>query len=190
VPEYPSDWSPDGRFIALIRQDPVTKFDIWIQPEGNEMQAFPLVQSGFDEWLAKFSPDGKWLAYASNESGRFEVYVRSFSGTADQSAAGPRAGKWQVSTRGGAQPQWRKDGKELYYIDATKVMTAVPVRGGATFEFGTARPLFEVAVDNFDAPNRYVVAENGQKFLVNVPVGESVSNPVNITINWTAELVR
>ncbi|MDH4070674.1 MAG: protein kinase, partial [Ignavibacteria bacterium] len=136
VSEFPSDWSPDGRFLAVTRQDPVTKFDIWVAPLTGGGAPFPLVQTEFDEWLAKFSPDGKWLAYASNESGRFEVYVRSFSGTADQSAAGERSGKWQVSSNGGAQPRWRKDGKELFYVDAARILTAVPVYGEDAIRFG------------------------------------------------------
>jgi len=188
VPEFPSDWSPDGRFLAITRQDPKTKFDIWALPLDGGGEPFPLVQTEFDEWLAKFSPDGKWLAYTSNESGRFEIYVRSFTGTADQSAGGKRAGKWQISGSGGAQPQWRKDGKELFYIDAAKNLMAVPVLEGETFNFGTPRPLFGVAVDNFDSPNRYVVAENGQKFMVNVPLGDGSANPVTITVNWNREI--
>jgi dipeptidyl aminopeptidase/acylaminoacyl peptidase len=190
VPEYPTDWSPDGRFIAVTRQDPRTKFDIWAVPVDGTSDAFPLLQSEFDEWLGKFSPDGRWIAYASNESGRYEVYVRSFTPTADQSAAGMRAGKWQVSTNGGAQPRWRRDGKELYYVDPTKTLMAIPVQGGENFEAGIPRPLFEVGVDNFDAPNRYVVAENGQKFLVNVPVGDAGDYPVTITVNWRPEATR
>lgn len=183
LPLYSNDWSPDGKSIIFNRQNPGKGFDIWAVPAEGKSESYPLVETEFDEWLARISPDGKFMAYASNESGRFEVYVRGYSGTAESSASG----KWQISPNGGSQPVWRRDGRELYYISPGKTLMAVPVNAGEMFEYGTPQPLFEAAVDNFDAPRRFVVTGNGTKFLVNTPVGESVANPVTITINWIPE---
>jgi serine/threonine protein kinase len=176
--EYPSDWSRDGQFILFQKLDPKTKEDMWILPVSGDRKPYPLVKTAFSEWMGQFSPDGKWLAYTSNESGRFEVYVRSF----------PEPGrKWQISTNGGAQPRWRSDGTELLYIAPDRRLMVVDVKRGEDFGYGIARPLFETGVDNFDAPNRYVVTKDGQKFLINIPVRETASSPVAITVNWTTE---
>ncbi|MBM2840668.1 MAG: hypothetical protein HW412_1196, partial [Bacteroidetes bacterium] len=185
-PEYTADWSPDGKFILFTRQDPVTKFDIWILPLTGERNPVPFAQTEFDEWLGSFSPDGRWIAYWSNESGRFEVYVRNFS-LADQSTP---VGKWQISANGGAQPRWRKDGKELYYMNPDRVLMAVPVNSGSTFQYEAARQLFSTDTDNFDAPNRYVATKNGHRFLMNVPLDREASNPVTITLNWITEVTK
>ncbi|HEX9655605.1 MAG TPA: protein kinase [Bacteroidota bacterium] len=186
LPLFPTDWSPDGKFILVERQDPRTKFDLWVLPVDGSMKPVPVAESEYDEWLGKFSPDGRWIAYASNESGRYEVYVRSFS----YSEQNTLVGKWQVSTNGGGQPHWRRDGKELYYISPDKTLMAVPIKGLTTFEYGTAHALFRTDVDNFDAPNRYVVAKNGQQFLINIPMEEVNQSPSTITVNWTAEVTE
>ena len=101
--ESPLDWSQDGRFLLYSTQNPKTASDIWALPLMGERKPFAVLQSSFDEIQGQFSPDGRWLAYASNESGRYEIYVRTF----------PEAGgKWQVSAAGGMQPRWRRDGQE------------------------------------------------------------------------------
>ncbi len=183
-PEFPSDWSPDGRFILYQKQDPRTKFDLWILPLDKGLKPVPVAESEYNEWNAKFSPDGRWIAYSSNESGRYEIYVRGFT-YGEQHAP---VGKWQISTSGGGQPQWRKDGKELYYLSPDKSLMAVPVKSSPGFEYGTPRVLFKTDVDNFDAPNRYAVADDGQRFLINVPMEEVYTGLPTITVNWTAEL--
>ena len=103
----PLDWSRDGRFLLYSTQDPKTRSDLWALPLTSERKPFAVLQSSFDEIEGQFSPEGRWLAYASNESGRYEIYVLTF----------PEAGgKWQVTTAGGVQPRWRPDGQELFYV--------------------------------------------------------------------------
>src|SRR5207249_5041905 len=105
---FADDWSRDGRYIIYEYEDPKTKYDLWVLPMFGDRKPFPYVQSDFNEAHAKFSPDGKWVAYGSDEIGRTEIYVRRFPNAG--------AGKWQVSTGGGDQPYWRADGKELFYL--------------------------------------------------------------------------
>jgi Tol biopolymer transport system component len=115
------DWSRDGRFLLYSTQDPKTGSDLWALPMMGERKPFAVLQSSFDEIEGQFSPDGRWLAYASNESGRYEIYIRTF----------PEAGrKWQVSVAGGVQPRWRRDGRELYYVAPDTRLMAVPIRLG------------------------------------------------------------
>ena len=117
--ETPLDWSQDGRFLLYSTQNPKTASDIWALPMMGERKPFAVLQSTFDEIQGQFSPDGRWLAYASNESGRYEIYVRTF----------PEAGgKWQVSAAGGMQPRWRRDGRELFYVAPDTRLMAVPLR--------------------------------------------------------------
>src|SRR5207248_11172645 len=111
-------WSSDGRFLLYAVQDATTQADIWALPLVGERTPFPVVQTQFDEIQGQFSPDGQWIAYASNESGRYEIYIRSFA------AAGT---KRQVSTGGGLQPRWRRDGKELFYVAPDHRMMAVAI---------------------------------------------------------------
>ncbi|MDH3251873.1 MAG: protein kinase [Ignavibacteria bacterium] len=185
-PEFPSDWSPDGKFILYQRQDPRTKFDLWVLPVDRGLKPVPVAESEYNEWNGKFSPDGRWIAYSSNESGRYEVYIRSFTYGEQHTAIG----KWQISTNGGGQPQWRKDGRELYYISPDKSLMAVPVKSASSFEYGTPLVLFRTEVDNFDAPNRFAPANDGQRFLINVPMEEVYTSLPTITVNWTAELTE
>ena len=122
----------------------------------------------------QLSPDGKWVAYTSNESGRLEVYVQSFP------AGG---GRWQISVDGGARPRWNPKGGELFYISPNLELMAVEVRAAATFEYGTAARLFVTRIDNYVAPNRYVVSTDGSRFLMNVPLDEQKANVVTVSIN-------
>ncbi len=133
----------------------------------------------------QFSPDGRWVAYASNESGKWEVYVVPF----DDSGAGP-GGKWQVSNGGGRQPRWRRDGKELFYLAPDNRLMSVEVKGGAAFEAGPPVPLFQTRPrDPISAEDRYSydVAPDGQRFLINAEI-EQKAAPMSIILNWTAEL--
>ncbi|HZM89403.1 MAG TPA: hypothetical protein VFF31_22970, partial [Blastocatellia bacterium] len=179
----PNDWSVDGRFILYSEQDPKTGLDLWVLALSGEQKREPFLRTDFSELQGQFSPDGKWIAYASIESGRWEVYVRSFP---------DRGGKWPVSTNGGVQPKWRRDGKELFYISADKKLMAVAVKAdGATFEPDVPKTLFELRVPgNLAGPrNWYAVSKDG-RFLVNTNLEEATAPPTTVVLNWTADLKR
>jgi hypothetical protein len=179
--DAPSDWSLDGRTIALTRLGS-SGWDVWIQGADPRSTPNKLLQTPFNERFGRFSPDGRWLAYSSNESGRYEVYVIPLAGG---------AGKWQVSTAGGDDPFWRRDGRELLYRAADHSINAVAVGPGADFEPGTPEPLFrvELAEGQFAAP-RWCPTGDAQRFLLEVPVGGSGGTSFNVVSGWPDELRR
>lgn len=137
-PINPHDWSADGRFIVYLRVEEKANFDLWVLPLFGDRQPFPFLQEEYDENQGQLSPDGRWMAYVSNESGRDEVYVQSFP---------TPGGKRRVSTGGGVQPRWRADGEELFYLASDQNLMAVPVRGETTLEMGAPAALFEARID-------------------------------------------
>jgi Tol biopolymer transport system component len=180
-----TDWSADGRFLLYQEQNQKTNFDLWVLPLAGDQKAFPFLQTDFAEQQGRFSPDGKWVAYASNESGTWQVYVQSFPAS---------GGKWQVSTNGGAQPQWRRDGKELFYISSDRRLMAVDVKAnGSTFDAGAPKELFELRLQTVGLPgprNYYAVAADGRRFLVASVPEERISTPTTVVLNWTADLKK
>jgi eukaryotic-like serine/threonine-protein kinase len=184
--KYISSWSADGRFLlyGTGAGGSRTSTDIWVLPLTGERKSFPFVQTPFSEGIGRFSPDGRWVAYNSNESGRLEVYVVPF----------PMAGgKWQISTGGGEQPRWRRDGKELFYLNGNVVMAAEVNGTGAAFQVGAARRLFEVrrrteSYRGFGLGSAYDVTPDGQRFLVNVVDQAALPPPVTVITNWAATL--
>jgi Tol biopolymer transport system component len=181
--KYPTQWSRDGRFIVFTQNDPKTGLDIWVLPmEGAKPGApFAFLRSEFNEFLGQLSPDNRWMAYTSDESGRREVYVRPFpSGQ----------GQWNISVNGGEQPRWRADGRELFFVAADGKMMAVAVKSaGTAFEPGTPHALFEA---NLAAPPgapllEYDVATDGQRFLVNA-AGTPSPTTLSLLTNWDAGL--
>jgi Tol biopolymer transport system component len=179
--KFPDDWSRDGQWLIYEEQDPNTKFDIWLLPMSGERKPQPYLVTPFNEGHAAISPDGRWLAYASDETGRPEIYVRSF----------PKPGqKWQVSATGGDQPAWRRDGKELFYVAADKKLMTVPIQPSTSFEPGVPKPLFEVAIRSTPltgSKNQYVPSPDGQRFLVVALLEETKRPPITIVLNWTSE---
>src|SRR3989441_3126013 len=117
--KVPTDWSSDGRFILFRSNDPQTGWDLWVLPVSGDKKPFPFLKTPFEEREGQFSSDGKWIAYQSNESGRFEIYVQPFPGP---------GGKFQISNNGGAQPRWNKDDKEIFYVSSDSKMMAAPVK--------------------------------------------------------------
>ena len=183
-PKATSDWSRDGKYIAYSATAPKTGSDIWILPvnprgTGGEQKPFVFLQTDFAESRAMFSPDGRWIAYQSNESGKEEVYVRPFPGP---------GGKWQVSTNGGIRPRWRRDGKEIFFLAPDdKLMVAEIKLGTASVDVGSSRPLFHFRPFGGAGRDIYDVTDDGQRFLVASPGGEDNSSPVTLVVNWPAE---
>jgi Tol biopolymer transport system component len=176
-----SDWSPDGKMILFRSVDPETSHDLWAMPVDGDRKPFPVVRTNFVEAFGQFSPDGKWIAFQSNESGRYEVYVQPFPG--------PGA-KNQVSTRGGAQMRWRRDGRELFYIGLDSRLMAVPIRSSAEgIVAGEPIALFEARVGEIVPLQSgynlsYVVAPDGQRFLISTVIEEPAASPISVILNW------
>jgi dipeptidyl aminopeptidase/acylaminoacyl peptidase len=180
---HATSWSRDGRFLVFRRLSPETGDDLWVLPMEGEHVPKPLLVTPFDEDCGSVSPDGRWMAYRSNESGRHEIYVQSFPDAGD---------RVRISTEGtvqtkGASPDiaWRADGGEIYFLagDATTVMAA-PVTAKPTFRGATPRPLFKLPRGFAD----YAVSADGEHFLVCAPGEESSSATFTIVMNWTSGL--
>jgi Tol biopolymer transport system component len=175
------DWSGDGRFILYEETDPTTKRDLWALPLFGDRKPVRLLSTPADEFGGAFSPDGQWVAYASNESGSIQVYVQGFPE--------PR-GKWQISTGTvGTAPRWSRDGKELFY-DAGGELMAVDVSGTVAGEFkpGTPRELFTglrgLGGHSFD------VSPDGRRFIVISEGLETSSAPIVVVLNWMSGIAR
>lgn len=183
---FPDHWSADGKYIIYeLKTGPTTKTDLWIFPVAGGGAPFPFLQTPFEDTHAQFSPDGRWITYASDESGKAEVFVRGFA---------EGAGKWQISTEGGDQPQWSRDGRTLYYIAADRNLMAVPI-GTANGGFDPGRPaiLFQTNLPTrglTDDRNNYLAAPDGQRFLVNNLVGDAHSEPITVVLNWNGDRSR
>jgi Tol biopolymer transport system component len=180
---YPSDLSGDGRFL-LYQQATPRGYDLGVLTFAGERKSSTFLGTPFNEVQGRFSPNARWVAYASDESGRFEVYVRPFPAA---------SGQTQISIAGGMQPEWRRDGKELFYVSADGKLTAVPVTtDGATFSAGTSRALFDVEVPeaNEPYPTDYTVTADGQRFLVNTVVDQPTHPALTVILNWTADLKK
>ena len=184
--KYNPQWSPDGQSIIYSQLNPKTNSDLYLLSLGGEKKPTPLVQTTFIEAQARFSPNGRWIAYISNETGQFEVYVDSFPST---------GAKLPISIGGGSQPQWRADGKELYYYAPDKKLMAVEVNGdGPTFKVGEARSLFDIrvfAVDqSFPGNGYYTVTHDGKRFLISSLPEAPQRQQINVIVNWMADFKR
>jgi len=180
---FPTDWSPDGTFILYHFPAANGSYDVNLFALAKGAKPVPFASSPFTEIDGRFSPDGRWIAYSSDESGRMEVYVQPF----------PQSGsKWQVSTGGGSEPHWRRDGKELFYLAPDRQIMAVAVRGESTFESEAPRPLFQTRVPFPGSIYRmnYDVTADGARFLVNTLVEGAGSSPINVVLNWPAGLKK
>jgi Tol biopolymer transport system component/aminoglycoside phosphotransferase (APT) family kinase protein len=177
------DWSPDGRFLLYQNLDPKTGLDVWALPMEGDRKPFPVVRTNFDEDLAQFSPDGKWITYQADESGRYEIYIQPFPGPGDRT---------QVSSSGGAQVRWRRDGKELFYIALDGRLMAVPIHSTSNAQtslVGSPVPLFVAHVGpalSYPSKQQYDVSSDGQRFLMNTIIDEAPS-PITVILNWKAK---
>ncbi|MGH9147549.1 MAG: TolB family protein, partial [Vicinamibacterales bacterium] len=178
-PTIPSHWSADGRWIVFTALDPATRADVWTMPTGAPQEARPYAATAANERSGQLSPDGAWLAYISDELGPPEVFVQSFP---DPGA------RWQVSKGGGQQPQWRRDGRELFYLSLDNKLTVVEVTPrNKAFAFGPPRTLFETNVTSFEREThgmQYAVSNDGSRFLVNRRTETLV--PITVVSDWLA----
>ena len=185
--KVPTDWSRDGRFLIFRLTGTKTGDDLWALPMTGEKKPIELLNSPANEAQGRLSPDMKWLAYVSTESNKLEVYVQPFGPGWET----PAAGKWQISIGGGAQPSWRGDGKELYYMAPDRRLMAVDIRSTpTTFDRGTPHPLFESRSDVQPTnPTNYGYAPSpdGKRFLILTRPGASAdSPPLTVVVNWVA----
>jgi len=183
---FADDWfsGKDGELLLYETEVPKSRFDLWVLPLTGDRKPYPFLQTEFNETHSQFSPDGRFVAYVSDESGRAEVYVQSFPAS---------GGKWQISTSGGDQPQWRRDGKEIFYLAADKTLMAVPIESRDSFELGSPVALFTTRVLSTSLTgdrNHYVVAADGQRFLIISPVDQGNKQPITFVANWSAGLRR
>jgi Tol biopolymer transport system component len=176
---WPDDWSHDGqRLIVEVPPGGSNETnDLWVVPLSGDRKPQPLLNSKARERWGRLAPDGRWLAYASDESSRSEIYVTTFPNP---------GGKWQVSIGGGSMPVWRHDGKELFFLSPERKLMAVAVKGGDRFEAGAPTPLFETNIAV--GPNvRFDVGPNG-RFLIPVQPQQTGNTTMTVRINWNAGL--
>ena len=180
-PKQITDWSRDGRYVLYrsISQRPTFDIDIWAVAVDAVSAPFPVVRTPFEERDAQFSPDGRWIAFQSKDTGRYEIYVQPFIGDGE---------RMRISTDGGVQVRWRADGRELFYLapDGTLMaLTVTPGDGGRSLRAGVAVPLFQakVGAPQGIALHSYTVANDGQRFLLDSLV-EQQAAPVALILNW------
>ena len=187
----PESWSADGRFLLYRSIDPQTSLDLWVVPMSGDRTASVFLKTPAREGYSAFSPDGRWVAYESNESGRNEIYIRPFvPPAAGSKAQAPVGGQWQVSTAGGIYPRWHPGGKELYYLNPAGAMMAAPITvTGATLAAGAPVMLFTTRIvgggEDTAQGRQYDVASNG-RFLIN-RVLDSTAAPITLLQNWNPE---
>jgi Tol biopolymer transport system component len=192
--KQPTSWSPDGQLVVYEAFDPKTSWDLWALPLSGDRQPRPILHSEFQELEGQISPDGRWLAYTSDESKRWEVYVRPLSDA---------TGKWLISSAGGRFARWRGDGKELFYLTSERKLMAVDVgTAGSAFDVGIPKVLFDVRIAEtfFQAtpigaqaktPSPYAVTRDGRRFLVITDTSsQQVETPMTVVVNWPAVLKR
>jgi eukaryotic-like serine/threonine-protein kinase len=174
----PMDWSPDGRYVIYQTGGGPTSFDVWMLPLDGERKPLPYLNSAAGERQPRVSPNGRWIAYVSDETRRPEIYVQTFP---------QPGGKWAVSSSGGMVPVWRSDGSELFFVSPDGRLTAVPISSGPSFEPGPPRPLFQWPTSWNGVPWFDVGADG--RFLIPIAVSDAHRDvPISVNVNWTARL--
>jgi hypothetical protein len=176
-----NDWTADGRFLVYVSTNRETGKDIWLLPMTGARTPVPFLVTPYNEIQAQVSPDGRWLAYASDESGSWEVYVQAFPGG---------GGKRAISVGGGAQPKWRGDGGELFYLGADHRLMAVAVSDAPIPGFGRPTPLFRAPVsgDLNAYRSHYAVSADGDRFLIDTLDASTNREPITLLVNWSQVL--
>jgi dipeptidyl aminopeptidase/acylaminoacyl peptidase len=186
VTTSPSDWSRDGKFLLYRTTTSATSGDLWALPLAGDRKRFPFADSKFNETRGQFSPNGQWIAYESDESGRVEIYVKAF----------PKPGQqWQISVNVGIEPRWRGDGKEIFFIDPDGKMTSVEVQpsaDGKSLDVASPKELFQTRIYRGGTQTggfkfQYAVAPDGKRFLIDSNVGEEAPSPITVILNWSPE---
>jgi Tol biopolymer transport system component len=178
-----ADWSPDGRFLLYWDRETGGQRRVGLSalPLSGERKPLTILErTTRQEFVARLSPDGRWLAYATDDTGRAEGFVTSFPAPAE---------KWQVSTDGGTMPRWRRDGRELFYVSLDGRLMSVDVPAGPTIRSGVPRLLFETLSPAMTATDFYDVSSDGQRFLMTLPADQA-TRPLSVIVNWTAGLDR
>ena len=181
---HPEDWSPDGRFVSFgVVQALNRRLQIWLLGLAPERGVIPFATEAeaWDLANSRFSPEGRWMAYSSDETGRSEVFVRAFPGP---------GGKWQVSNSGGGHPIWRRDGKELFYLSLDNKIMALPVTTAGVFRAGPPAELFSVNLKLLNENRVYGVSPDGRRFLVNSQSSDQASPPLELVVHWPALLAK
>ena len=175
-----TDWSNDGKSILYTDADPVTNLNIWVLPMDGERKPYLYFQSPTEDAGGRFSPDSRFIAYRSRESGVNQVYVQTFP---------PSGGKWPISTNGGQNPVWSSNGKELFFIAPDGKLISVEIGAGNTFEPGAAKPVFDLAAARTVQSSDYGVSTDGQRFLFISRMADATSS-LTVVLNWTADLKK
>jgi eukaryotic-like serine/threonine-protein kinase len=186
--KWPISWSRDGRFLLYQSSSRnVARGDLWVLPLEGDKKPFPFQNSGFNSDDGQFSPDGRWVAYVSDESGRNEIYVRTFS-PATAATGSDTGGKWLISTAGGTEPRWRGDGKELYYLAPDNMVMAVEISANPAFSAGVPKALFQAPrYPSFVSENHWDVTRDGKRYLF---AAQSTQAPFTVVVNWQAGLKK
>jgi serine/threonine-protein kinase len=177
-PQYPASWSPDGQTLAFTERKPSAERDIWMVSPGTD--PVPFLVTPFDESSPAFSPDGRFLAYVSDETGRNDIYVQPYP---------EPGGRWLVSTSGGEDPVWSRDGRELIYRRGDELF-AVAVQTTPAFSVGAQRRLFEGRYDAGTAARNFDVAPDGLRFAMVRSDGSSGAMEFHLVLNWFSEFGR
>jgi Tol biopolymer transport system component len=173
-----TDWSPDGSALCVTQYSGQTQGDIRIISMNGEKKQGMFLQTAYNEEDGRFSPDGRWIAYASNETGQSEIYIRPYPGPGSPI---------KVSTAGGTAPCWRRDGREMFYVSNDNKMMSIDIQSSASsFESGTVRELFP----RTPIMEAYDVFPDGKRFLINRVIEPSVTDPVTIVVNWMQKLKK
>jgi len=170
------DWSSDDRYVVY---DTTSPGRLWVLPLFGDRKPAPFVQDNYDTRQARFSPNGRYIAYASNQSGQYEIYVQTF----------PQAsGKWQVSTGGGNHPEWRRDGKELFFVSGKSLMAVEVNTDGPQLSASIPKPLFEADFLPGFSNSIYAPTADGQRFLAVTTIEQQAISPITVVTNWTSDL--